>query len=80
MIGAGDINCFNELGQGINDTYLFDCGKESVCNTHMEVVWLPMGNQETIVERKCGSSSSSGSNMCTAGNSNAWTYKVEFKI
>ena len=75
MVGMGDSNCVNELGTGINDTYLWDCGKESVCNTHMEVIWLPMGNQQTIIERKCGVATSSGSNMCTSGQSNAWLYK-----
>ena len=75
MVGLGDINCVNEFGNGINDTYLWDCGKDSVCNTHMEVMWLPMGNQHTVIERKCGVAGSSGSNMCTSGSSNAWLYK-----
>ena len=46
MIGQGDINCVNQLGEGMNDTYLWDCGVGSACNTHMEVMWLPGGNQE----------------------------------
>jgi len=72
MIGAGDISCLDP--EGMNSTHIYDCGKESVCETHMEVMWLPMGNQHTIVERRCGYQETAP-NLCTGGASNAWMYK-----
>ena len=73
-VGAGDSNCINGAIP-INDTYIWDCGKESVCYTHMEVQWLPLGNQHMTFERRCGQATSAGTNQCMAGQSNAWMYK-----
>ena len=42
-----------------------------VCATHMEVTWLPMGNQVTTVERRCAKKEGS-SNLCQSTGSKAW--------
>jgi len=71
MVGMGDMSCLNN---DINDTYIWDCGKESVCQTHMEVQWLPLGNQHMTFERKCGRAEMP-EGECITGSSNAWIYK-----
>lgn len=64
MVGSGNMGCIDP--STLNDSYIYDCGKGSVCETHMEVMWLPMGNQHTIVERRCGYEETAP-NLCTAG-------------
>ena len=67
----GDPGC---LTPKIDAEHYWDCGYDSVCATHMEAIWLPMGNQEIIVERKCAKKEGS-TNLCKASGSNAWMFK-----
>ena len=71
QVGLGDPGC---LTPAIDAEHYWDCGYESVCATHMEAVWLPMGNQEIIIERKCAKKEGTP-NLCKSGGSNAWMYK-----
>ena len=40
----------------------------------MDVMWLPMGQQQTVIERRCGKIEQS-TNQCIMSQSNAWIFK-----
>ena len=72
VIGTGSEDCLY-LDQ-VAEYDIVDCGEESSCATHMEIAWLPFGQQEILVERKCDVPNGSD-NLCTERKTNGWLEK-----
>ncbi|CAG5088632.1 Oidioi.mRNA.OKI2018_I69.PAR.g11906.t2.cds [Oikopleura dioica] len=72
VIGTGSTDCLY-LDSAV-DYDVVDCGEESSCATHMEIAWLPFGQQEVLVERKCDVPNAID-NLCTERVTNGWLEK-----
>ena len=72
VIGTGSADCL--YLEEVADYDIVDCGEESSCATHMEIAWLPFGQQEILVERKCDVPNAID-NLCTERTTNGWLEK-----
>lgn len=72
VIGTGSADCL--YLDEVADYDIVDCGEESSCATHMEIAWLPFGQQEILVERKCDVPNAID-NLCTERTTNGWLEK-----